>query len=137
MKQHEAAATTVVVAAQPRSGSSTTAQVLRHLQESLNAAMHLTDVFVGRHLEQDVTSASVGLSSSNALVVSITLHPPPVGSGSDTGSVLLALQNLIGNQLAVPGARSKLAYKQVVSVTRSGTCGDGVCQVRVPDPAFT
>lgn len=125
----------------PASPTDIHASVLHHVPHSLAAAMHqLPDLLALRPLRQlragadpSSSSSSADLSASNALVVSITLRAPPAGGGGsiDTGTALQALTGLVGRQLAVPGARQKLAYWEVASLLRAGTCGDGVCQVGV------
>ncbi|KAF8062687.1 Papln [Scenedesmus sp. PABB004] len=80
---------------------------------------------VAAQLSGDATPAT----SSNTVVVGVTLHSAPGQPGPNTGLVLLALSRLLGEPLPVPGSRSKLTLREVVSVVRAGTCGDGVCQV--------
>jgi hypothetical protein len=74
-------------------------------------------------------------SSTAAIVVSVVLHPTPGQPGPDTATLLLALRQLVGQAVVVPGSQSKLVVYKVLSVTRAGTCGDGVCQVSAePQP---
>jgi hypothetical protein len=60
--------------------------------------------------------------------LSVSLKAPASGTGLDTGTALLALTGLVGRELDIDG-KNHLSYKQVLSVVRTGTCGDGICQV--------
>jgi hypothetical protein len=105
--------------------------VLRRLQQAWHAVQEL-DLHYSRGLAQSDTqpSNSGTLDSSTAIRVAVSLKAPAAGSGADMGSALLALNSLVGTELAIPGSRSRLTYKKVVTVARAGACGDGVCQVR-------
>jgi hypothetical protein len=107
--------------------------VMRRLQQAWHA-LEVLDLHHLRGLAQSDTntqpSNSATLDSSNAIRVAVSLKAPAAGSGADMGSALLALNSLVGTELGIPGSRSRLTYKKVVSVARAGACGDGVCQVR-------
>lgn len=104
--------------------------VMRHLQDAVaSVRRQLLEVHPGRTLAQELSSfGDEELNFSNAVWVSLLLKGPTSGSGTDTGSTLLALKSLVGTQLSITGNKNRLTYKEVTSVVRAGTCGDGICQ---------
>lgn len=104
--------------------------VMRHLQDAVaSVRRQLLQLHPGRTLAQELSSfGDEELNFSNAIWVSILLKGPTSGSGTDTGSTLLALKSLVGTQLSITGNKNRLTYKEVTSVVRAGTCGDGICQ---------
>ncbi|KAF6252354.1 hypothetical protein COO60DRAFT_1644127 [Scenedesmus sp. NREL 46B-D3] len=73
-------------------------------------------------------SAALTVTSSNSMTIGVVMHSGAAATGPDTGIVLLAVHHMLGSPMPVPGSSSKLTVREVVSVVRSGTCGDGVCQ---------
>ena len=80
-------------------------------------------------------NSTVGSSSSgNNIQVDILLRNPgpSVRLVPDTATVLLALQQLLLHPLPLPLSKKDfLVFQEVESIRRTGTCGDGVCQVCV------
>lgn len=72
---------------------------------------------------------TVPVTSSNSVMIGVVMHSGATATGPDTGIVLLAMHRMVDMPVPVPGSSSKLTVREVASVVRSGTCGDGICQV--------
>jgi hypothetical protein len=72
---------------------------------------------------------TVPVTSSNSVMIGVVMHSGATATGPDTGVVLLAMHRMVDKPVPVPGSSSKLTVREVASVVRSGTCGDGICQV--------
>jgi hypothetical protein len=79
------------------------------------------------------TAMTVPVTGSNSVMIGVVMHSGATATGPDTGIVLLAMHGLVDKPVPVPGSSSKLTVREVSSVVRSGTCGDGICQVGICD----
>jgi hypothetical protein len=96
--------------------------------QHIATAVHFTRPARGRTLAQAVVGDVSAVDYFPAIRLSVSLKAPTTGTGVDTGTALLALDNLVDHELDIDG-KNHLTYQQVLSVVRTGTCGDGVCQV--------
>jgi hypothetical protein len=76
------------------------------------------------------SALTVPVTASNSVMIGVVMHSGGAAAGPDTGIVLLSMHRMLDRPVPVPGSSSKLTVREVASVVRSGTCGDGVCQVR-------
>jgi hypothetical protein len=74
---------------------------------------------------------TVPVTGSNSVKIGVVMHSGGAATGPDTGIVLLSMHRMLDRPVPVPGSSSKLTVREVASVVRSGTCGDGICQVRM------
>jgi hypothetical protein len=74
---------------------------------------------------------TVPVTVSNSVKIGVVMHCGGAATGPDTGIVLLSMHRMLDRPVPVPGSSSKLTVREVASVVRSGTCGDGICQVRM------
>lgn len=81
-----------------------------------------------RALAQSSAADNGAMDTLASIRLSVSLKAPASGTGLDTGTALVALTGLVSRELDIDG-KNRLTYKQVLSVVRTGTCGDGICQV--------
>lgn len=71
-------------------------------------------------------------STTNNVLIDVLLRNvnPSLRVVPDTATVLLALQYVLALPIALPASKNVLKVEKVLNIRRTGTCGDGVCQVR-------